>query len=1276
MKRRRLLTPFRALLLVLALLPFALAFALYSETAAQWGARLLQLRVDGVEIRQVNGRLAGPLSLDGLSYRAGARTVAIERVEFAWQPARLLLGRLHIDRFAARGITVTLPADDTQTEEKTRRRQPLKLPFAVRADSIELREAVLHLGDRAPIAVDTLDAGLRAEGDELVVESLRLDASSPRLHVEASGLLPIDGRGALRLAATVQGEIAGHATEARLDARGSTRALQAEAELLKPLQARINADGEFEGETPSWQAVARIEAFELNALLADARPLRVEAATIEARGEGSDISGQARLGASDAEFGDWTLLADGAWDGERWTVPHFLLAEAAGPARLSGRAGESAGGELSADVQWEALSWPPREPRLVSPRGRAGIAGRPQGYRYQATAEVQPAELPPLSLELAGRGDEKSTRIDTLRGLWLQGEWRGKAELAWAPAPRGRIEADISGIDLSALHPAARGIGIERARIEVDAALADGKPTIDARLDDLHGAAFGRPLRGRARAALADGRLDIDELVLAAGATAFQAQGRLAEEWHVDWQLQATDLSEPLAELLPGISGAAEASGMLAGPPSALHAETTLHARKLEWNDHRAAGLTLTAAADLDAEPKDDASLVEGVVESLRWQTELLGEDISSGAVELGQVTLRTGGSLAAHQATLRIEQDRLQFSQRLDGALKNGHWSGTLQHGRLIQASIGLWMQTAPAALDISATAAALQPLCWESAGATVCANGSRAAAGEALAGAIEWQDFELQRLYPVLPLDLIEVTGRSSGRIAATRAGDDPPRVDVEVRVRAGTVRYSHPGQGTLQTLDYKDAALRATVDEDGARADFSLALGESERAEATLILPGYALVGPPAPDQPVTGTLKAEIGDLGALALFIPDILPSGARAGADLTLSGTIGAPLLYGHAGLAVDKVSVLRLGTQIEAVRLQAQARGDSIDLDGGARMGGGELAFDGSGSFLGARDWSASLTVKGDNLEAVRLPTAHIRASPDITLRMHPGELLFDGRLTVPWARLEPVRPEEGGTVAVSDDVVIVGGPPAEPRQALYLKGRLEFILGDDVRLAGRGFEGRLTGRTLIAVGGEDVTAQGEVNFVDGRFRAYGQNLVITQGRLLYAGGPIDNPAINIVASRTRGERDEIEVGVRILGTARAPTIELYSSPAMDDADILSYLTIGRPISEARAGEGEDLYRAAGSLAIAGGSALAEQIGERFNLVEISIEAGTQTQDTALVLGRSLSPRLYVRYIRGLIEENSAIQFRYELSDKWTIETESGTRTGAGADILYSLEH
>jgi len=197
-------------------------------------------------------------------------------------------------------------------------------------------------------------------------------------------------------------------------------------------------------------------------------------------------------------------------------------------------------------------------------------------------------------------------------------------------------------------------------------------------------------------------------------------------------------------------------------------------------------------------------------------------------------------------------------------------------------------------------------------------------------------------------------------------------------------------------------------------------------------------------------------------------------------------------------------------------------------------------------------------------------------------------------------------------------------------------------------------------------------LNGHGELRTADARYRARGQNLTVTQGRLLYAGESIDNPALDIIAVR---KTDDVEAGVRITGTAKKPEIRLFSTPLMDDSDILSYLILGRPMSLATSSDGQALYQAATSLAIIGSEILAENIAAHFGLQEVRIETGKQAADTALVLGKSLSPRLYIRYIQGLVEASSAVRIRYDLSERWTIQTESGTRTGNGGDLLFNLE-
>ena len=59
---------------------------------------------------------------------------------------------------------------------------------------------------------------------------------------------------------------------------------------------------------------------------------------------------------------------------------------------------------------------------------------------------------------------------------------------------------------------------------------------------------------------------------------------------------------------------------------------------------------------------------------------------------------------------------------------------------------------------------------------------------------------------------------------------------------------------------------------------------------------------------------------------------------------------------------------------------------------------------------------------------------------------------------------------------------------------------------------------------------------------------------------------------------------------------------------------------------------------------------------------------------ETSLVLGRYLSPRLYVSYGISLAEAINTIKMRYTIGDHWTIKTEAGLVRSA--DLVYTIEH
>jgi translocation and assembly module TamB len=79
----------------------------------------------------------------------------------------------------------------------------------------------------------------------------------------------------------------------------------------------------------------------------------------------------------------------------------------------------------------------------------------------------------------------------------------------------------------------------------------------------------------------------------------------------------------------------------------------------------------------------------------------------------------------------------------------------------------------------------------------------------------------------------------------------------------------------------------------------------------------------------------------------------------------------------------------------------------------------------------------------------------------------------------------------------------------------------------------------------------------------------------------------------------------------------------------------------------------------------------LAQQLGNRIG-TDVSVESNLQN-DTSLVLGRYLSPRLYLSYGYSLVAAINTIKLNYTISDKWAIRTEAGS--ARSADIVYTLE-
>jgi translocation and assembly module TamB len=287
-------------------------------------------------------------------------------------------------------------------------------------------------------------------------------------------------------------------------------------------------------------------------------------------------------------------------------------------------------------------------------------------------------------------------------------------------------------------------------------------------------------------------------------------------------------------------------------------------------------------------------------------------------------------------------------------------------------------------------------------------------------------------------------------------------------------------------------------------------------------------------------------------------------------------------------------------------------------------------------------------------------------------------------GQVTIPQARIDVSKlpKQESGTQA-SADVVVIDDPKAlEQSKNVPLEVNVGLIIGkqttalagygkDEVRLIGYGLDATVEGWLDVHERpGEPTTGNGEIHLA-GIYKAYGQDLTIQQGRLLYAGQGIDDPQVNLVATRTV---EAVVAKLTVSGSAKKPQLDVSSDPTKSQTDALAYLVTGKPINEAGSGEGDLVQSAARSLGGAAGNLLAKGLGNRLGISDIGVQDNDEIKGSAFTVGQYLSPRLYLSYGVGLFEPGQVVTLRYRLSSKVSLEASQGP-LNQKAGINYRIE-
>jgi translocation and assembly module TamB len=740
------------------------------------------------------------------------------------------------------------------------------------------------------------------------------------------------------------------------------------------------------------------------------------------------------------------------------------------------------------------------------------------------------------------------------------------------------------------------------------------------------------------------------------------------------WTLKADDLGL----WVPGARGQVNSRGTLQGPREAPAIEAEFAAHAVQFQDKGADDVKLTLKAGLqpDSPFVFDLSADAVRVAGQRLETKLVGQ-----------------GTRARHRLTGWIDntagdsglKPTLQFLA--EGGFQNEAWTGTFVQFDFNATPVGHWVLRQPAALRFGKAGGELGRACWNSGETEACLQG-------ALSGAGDWRmAAEVSRLPLARFREAVPEAAALSGLLSGT----------ADFAGKGGHIREGQLAlNGTEARLEFR-ANAKDTL---SFRPDpLSLRAVVSERATELRLAaeqPGFASIrgdiGIEGPldlarlkQAPLAGDLAMDLQNLAILDPWTQDIEALQGTFNAGLRLSGTVAAPAVELQAAVPEAGFSVPRLGIRVRKVALQARAvEAGKFILDGRAVSGDGEIRLNGTGILDAAAGWPLDLTLRGNRFLAADLPEAKIYASPDLAIAFARGRLALKGAVTVPEAAIK--IPEQAGAVKPSEDVVVIGAERQPEADGLPIEAHVDVVLGDKIRVGGAGFDGRVEGRVLVEQAPRGpVLGTGQIAIRDGKYSFYGVELAIDTGRLLFAHSPVDNPNLDIDVTR-RTETSPL-AGLKVLGTLKKPNITLYSDTPMAQTDILAYLVTGKPLGLASRQEGSALQQAAASLGGAAGNLLAREIGSRLGLggflddISVqsslagqdafagrrSVETSSGAQNTALFLGKYLTPRLYVQYGVGLLQGGNVFRLRYELSKHWKLQTETGDYSGG--DIFYQWE-
>lgn len=1250
----------KGLLLFLLLIFAGLALLLFTPAGQIALIRTVLPRVPGLAVESAEGHLFD-LTLSGIRYEMPGLDVRAERLHAALSKADLWEGRLRVTDLSLEGAdgkwdsaAFAAAAAGTDTADSAPL-TTLESPLPVFVDRLHLQD-IDFTADGTRVSLSSFESSLAWEG--------RLLTAKPGL--ASLHIIPPEKPEASEAKTKAAPEPLGQTLEALF----SKPLMPALPDVTLPIDLELQ-DFAAEDLRLSGASPLHVRSLRLSASLKDGGAAVDAFSAVLPEGTLS-LSGTLRM--KDA----WpvSLKADAALEipplaGEH--VAFELTGELLGTLRAALEAKGPAEAKVSAETDLTRAN-PPLDLRIESktlafPLGStaktasavlrnasATLRGTLRSYAFESRLAAEISGAPEGRVTLSGKGSLGGIDLFELGLETAGGRGNLSGNAAWPNDIRFDVKAGLSTLSLSAFLPQVDAVLSGNAAIK-GSIRPDGKFAVDVPLFNLSGSAYGEPVRLDGRLALqSPRRLDVPALSASFGNNRAELKGEVNDRvFSADLKLDAPDLSRTL----PGLRGRAAGTLNVRGDVDHPVLLADLQADGLGLEDFSLSSLTFKGRITAD-----EKGTVGGDLTLAAARMKMPGAEI-----EKADVTL--DGTQNAHRLTVSLTGSPVSGTAAAAGAfnLKSLDWQGALLAASF-DTPAGSW--TLRDRTDISyvhaKAAATISPHVWESrSGRLRFDQPLLAGAAGKLSALLE--ELNLDLFAPFLPEETA-LRGRINGRAAFSWDTRKTALPTGTVNLRGDGVSVMQETGGEAVTAVFEKLLLQGNLTPRDASLNWETAIRENGSVTGTV------RIGDLAGARTLTGDASLRALNLQALSAFFPSGEKAEGTVNAALQFGGTLEKPLLFGDIALRDALVQGGMVPVEMKPSSVTLTFRGERSTLEGALETSQGTLSLQGDADWHDPAKWRAQLAAKGTDILITVPPTAQVTISPDVRIAATPELLRLNGRIDIPRARIE-VQELPPSAVSVSDDEVMLTAerrPVLKKSASLPIQSDLTIHIADRAVLQAFGLRARLGGELKLRQDSRGLGLNGQVTVQSGRFRAYGQDLVVRKGEVIFAGSP-EQPLLNLEAVRNPDSiEDGVTAGIRVTGNASRPKVTLFSEPSLSQTETLSYLLRGQGLSAS--GEGNDnsaLTAALVGLGVSQTGSVIGAIGDAVGIRGLGVDTTGAGDESQVVVSGYILPDLQVKYGVGLFDSLATLTLRYRLMPRLYVEAASGVNQMI--DLLYRFE-